>query len=289
MLLIALALAAAVAVYFALANVRTAGPSGPPPANPDAAPTVTGTSTPSPTESPSEEPEAEVTDTDEATATTASEPVSTAQAGDPLEQAREALASDDAVTVAVLGDSTSNNRSEWVHLWAAGLAQDRPVQISHWNEASGTAYNDPDVLSQDGDGSEVTIWSGSQAGASVDYAVVLFDALVPAEPDLVILNYGHNNTIEDFTNQLDSLYSLLTDEFSGAPILMILQNPQVDDANAEVREAGEQWAQDAGVGVIDVAAAFAGSDADEDLLLDELHPNGAGQELWAQVVTDALD
>jgi lysophospholipase L1-like esterase len=56
-----------------------------------------------------------------------------------------------------------------------------------------------------------------------------------------------------------------------------------------VREAGEQWAQDAGVGVIDVAAAFAGSDADEDLLLDELHPNAAGQELWAQVVTDALD
>ncbi len=70
---------------------------------------------------------------------------------------------------------------------------------------------------------------------------------------------------------------------------MILQNPQVDDANAEVREAGEQWAQDAGVGVIDVAAAFADSEAGVALLLDELHPNGAGQELWAQVVTDALD
>lgn len=74
--------------------------------------------------------------------------------------------------------------------------------------------------------------------------------------------------------------------YGDIPVLLVLQNPQLDDAYAEVRSAGAQWAAEAGVGVIDVAGAF--PEGGGDLLLDAVQPNGAGQELWARVVADAL-
>lgn len=73
---------------------------------------------------------------DQVSGTPTAVPPPTAQQS-ALDRAREALTSGDEVVIAVLGDSTSNTRSEWVHLWARGLAQDRPVQIIHWNEAVG--------------------------------------------------------------------------------------------------------------------------------------------------------
>jgi hypothetical protein len=83
---------------------------------------------------------------------------------DPLAEARDILADATRVTLAVLGDSTSNSRSEWVHLWAEHLAQGRPV----------------------------TIWSGSQTGSDPTYPLGAPETMVPEEPDLVIYIYGHN-------------------------------------------------------------------------------------------------
>ncbi len=208
-------------------------------------------------------------------------------AGD-LGAAQQVLAGSEPVTMAVLGDSTSNTRTEWVHRWATDLAQDRPVTISHWDESSQDGYVEPDVLSEQGEGSAVTIWSGSQTGAEASYPATVLDQIVPEEPDLAIYNFGHNSTADEVAGEFSTLHQAMTDRFGAVPTVVILQQPQVDDANAEAREVVEAWANEAGLATIDVAEAFQETGEPETLLGDTVHPNEAGSELWAETVDEAL-
>lgn len=50
----------------------------------------------------------------------------------------------------------------------------------------------------------------------------------------------------------------------------------------------EDWAEEAGLGTIDVARAFLEQDDLEALPADQLHPNQEGQQLWADTVGQAL-
>jgi lysophospholipase L1-like esterase len=283
LLLIALALVAALTIYFAFATVRSAPTPERTGGELTSTPGADGTPSalaPS-TEAAPEGDTPEGDDTARVTDAPEGEPP-----GDPVGAARQALSGGEDVTVAVLGDSTSNERSEWVHLWAETLAEDRPVSISHWNEADGAAYNEPDVLSEDGEAGAVTIWSGSQAGVAARFPVERLEAMVPEEPGFVIFSYGHNNTLENIDGQLSELRSALTDEFGELPIICILQNPQLDDQNADVREAVAAWAEENGAGTIDVASEF--YTPRWPLLVDEIHPSAEGQQIWADTVADAL-
>lgn len=273
LILVVLALLAAVTTYLAFANVRGAAPTGDEVAN--------GGLTPG-AGSPTTQDEGDGVDN---TAGPTESPDSSG-VGAPLAAARDALASDDPVTIAVLGDSTSNERSEWVHLWAAMLAEDRPVTISHWNESDGTTYNGPDVLSEDGEGSEVTIWSGSIAGATAATAADLLPAILPERPDFVIYNYGHNSPVDEVADHFDALHAGIEDRYGDVPTIVILQNPQLDDRAADVREAVEAWADDNGADVIDIAAVW--PQASWPWLVDEVHPSPQGQQLWAETVAEAL-
>jgi lysophospholipase L1-like esterase len=279
LILVVLALLAAVTTYLAFANVRGAAPTG------DEVVANGGGLTPG-GGSPTTQDDGDMAD-DTADPTEAPEgDAETGAAGASLQAARSALAGDDPVTIAVLGDSTSNERSEWVHLWAEMLAEDRPVTISHWNEADGTSYNGPDILSEDGEGSEVTIWSGSVAGATAASTAELLPGIVPERPDFVIYNFGHNSTVDVVADHFDELHSGIKDVYGDLPTIVILQNPQLDDANADVREAVEAWARANGADVIDVAADW--PQAAWPWLVDEVHPSQQGQQFWAETVAAAL-
>ena len=215
-------------------------------------------------------------------------PDATASAEDGLASARAALASTEPVVVSVLGDSTSNARQEWVHRWAQELSDERPVTISHWDEAGQAGFVEPDVLSESGDGSPLTIWSGSQSGADATYALDVLSVIIPESPDLVVLNFGHNQTVDSAASDFAQLLTSLRDAYGDVPVVVVLQQPQVDDANAEVREAISAWAASEGLGTIDVAQAFLETDDITALLQDELHPNDDGSRLWARTVGAAL-
>lgn len=212
----------------------------------------------------------------------------TASDDDGLTAARAALASTDPVVVSVLGDSTSNARQEWVHRWAQDLSSERPVTISHWDEAGQRGFVEPDVLSETGDGSPLTIWSGSQSGADSTYALDRLSVIIPESPDLVVLNFGHLETVDSAAANVEELLTAIRDDFGDVPVVVVLQQPQVDDANAEVREAIGTWAASEGLGTIDVAQAFLETDDVTALLQDNLHPNDAGSRLWARTVEAAL-
>lgn len=207
---------------------------------------------------------------------------------DPLEVARAALASDEPLVISALGDSTSNTRQEWVHLWAEDLATTRPVTISHWNERTEDGFVEADVLSTSGANSPITIWSGSQGGATAAYAVDRLTTIIPEAPDLVLLNYGHNQSLGTAPTDFRDLLTALRTSFGQVPVVVVLQQPQADDANAQVRQLISDWARSEGLATIDVAAAFLDQGDFEDLLEDPVHPNGAGSRLWAQTVGVAL-
>ncbi len=254
---------------------------------------ATGTS-PEPEPEPEPEPDtAEVTepDGDEAGETEVVVEETSAPApaaGDPLEEAREVLTGDSPTTVAVLGDGTGESTRDWVHLWAAGLAEDRPVSVSHWDADPGTRHYPIVELSAEGTGEQVMVWNGSEGGGTAGSGLEGLDAFLPQSPDLVLLNYGHNQTEEDLAPELDALTDELSERYDDVPVVLLLQNPQAGDANADVREAATDWAETAEVGVIDIAAAFTASE--EQLLVEGgILPDADGQQLWAETVATALN
>lgn len=191
---------------------------------------------------------------------------------------REAFALRDSHTL-VLGDSTGDGYDEWVHLWAEG--EDLPVATWLAEAESGYESESP----------ETRVWSASAPDATAAYPVDHWDDIWPSvDPDLVILSYGHaQESPDEATEQLEALRSDIADRVDEVPIVVLLQNPAADDADADMREAIAAWADEAGLPTIDIATAFEDSGMPEaDLRLDDFHPSGAGSQLWADAVAKAL-
>ncbi len=193
-----------------------------------------------------------------------------------MADARQAM-SGDGSRVLVLGDSTGNSHDEWVGLWAS--AEDMPM--AQWNIESEDGYS--------GEGEETRIWSGAMFEAGADYPADHEEIWPSEDPELVLLSYGHfHESGEEATEALEDLRQDIADKAPEAPVVVVLQNPQADDANADTREAIATWADESGLPTIDVAEAFEEADASEELRVDEINPSSAGSQLWADAVKEAL-
>ncbi|MGB3593310.1 MAG: SGNH/GDSL hydrolase family protein [Ornithinimicrobium sp.] len=203
-----------------------------------------------------------------------------------LQEARGVFAAEAPVTALVLGDDTSDDTRKWVHLWARSLAEERAVSIAHWDSAPADYY--PAVaLSTDGAGGPLMIWNGSVAGGTARNAQQNLDGFVPESPDVVLLNFGRASTSGEFAAQMGALVDDIRGRYGDVPVLMVSQNPADEEADLEVRRAGEQWAEQADVGVLDVAAEFPAPD--DDLPSEATSTSTEGQRLWAGYVTDVLE
>lgn len=190
-----------------------------------------------------------------------------------IDQAREALAGDGS-RVLVLGDSTGNGNDEWASLWAQ-------LPLARWDTDSEAGYvNEAD---------DTRLWSGAMNSETADYPLE-HDEVWPAEdPDLVLLSYGHfHDSAADATDSLEDLRVDLADRYPDAPVVVVLQDPEADNADADRRAAIGEWAKGAGLPTIDVAAAFEDSGDPDALLADEINPSPVGSQLWADTVAEAL-
>lgn len=193
-----------------------------------------------------------------------------------MRDARRALAGEDS-RVLVLGDSTGNSHDEWVGLWAR--AEEKPM--AQWNIDSEDGYT--------GASDETRVWSGAGYEAGADYPADHEQIWPPEGPDLVLLSYGHfHDSGEDATEALDDLRQEIANKAPKAPVVVVLQNPQTDDANADTREAIASWAKESGLPTIDVAKAFEEAETSEELRVDEINPSSAGSQVWADAVGEAL-
>ncbi|QQB63381.1 SGNH/GDSL hydrolase family protein [Kytococcus sedentarius] len=224
------------------------------------------------------------TEVDAATrASESSHAAATGTAGEVAHELTERAGADD-VTLLVVGDSTGDERTEWVALWAARMAgEGAEVTYRDWVPGEERWTDDPLTL---GDGDRhVTIVNASQAGARPAYP--LARRLLPDAADLVLVSFGHNGTREQEVAEMRQLLDRLAQDYPDAPVGVIAQNPalggSVEHSRAN-REAVEQVARARDLPVIDVHGAFVDHGDVESLLVDDLHPSDAGSRLWAETV-----
>lgn len=188
----------------------------------------------------------------------------------------------------VIGDSTGNDADEWVAITARQLstAYGRDVKLRTWDPA--TMGFDREMAAP-GTGEELTIFNFSAPGEGPKYAYRNLEALADKNPDLVIINHGHNSAA--IQSELEALLGELTDLWTEVPALVVVdQNPRTDNVQqSDAAAAGIAAFSSAhpDVTVVDVRSAFADGDLVA-LLRDGLHPNAAGSQLWAETMWSAL-
>ncbi|WP_122263011.1 hypothetical protein [Ornithinimicrobium cerasi] len=247
-------------------GTTTAAASIPQPTTDTRRPDSAGVTTTAPATSEPTTDTSDPTETDASPTPTAAPPVLPTVAG-----WLEALGDDDAHLL-VLGDGYSNMPSQWVQLWGRLEGRERPVQIHHWGEAADRTFNDPIELS-DVDGPELTIWSASRAGATVDSAVQRYDRFVGEADDVdaVLVTLGLSSTFEDVPGSLDALVGAIDDDL---PVLVTVGPAGL--FNRGVSDAIADWADenDDRVSLVDLRGEA---------------PDLANAEQWATAFGRALD
>lgn len=207
-----------------------------------------------------------------------------------LADARAIVSDPKGAVVSVLGDSTGNERGEWVDLWARHLGDTATVEFHQWGESPEAYPAEPYVY---GSGvRKVTIWNGSKHGSQGQYARDRIRDMQPVAPDLIVYNYGHNKSADGVVADIEALnQSALSRWRYAVPFVVMLQNPAQgtrEASSAAAVDALRSWAKTHGAAVVDVPAAFAANGGAPVLLADEVHPNPAGSRVWADAVVKAL-
>lgn len=207
---------------------------------------------------------------------------------------KTALATNPALTISVLGDSTGNSTGEWVDLWGKHLSATAAVTIHLWDQdkeswrPNATFYPGPE-------GRSIEIWNGSMPGATADFPASRLKVMQPEKPDFVIYSFGHNGQAAAVSSHFQATSDAVTAQWgSKLPTVAIIQNaasaPRTMQTDAN-QSALKAWASAAGIPTVDVRSAF---DALPDLkanLVDDgtgVHPNAAGQQVWVDAVIAAL-
>lgn len=201
------------------------------------------------------------------------------------------------VVLAVVGDSTGNEATEWVRLVAAWLAARYPAYtVLHrlWNE-TGVNYDAATTI-QTGTGSKtLTIYNASTSGKNATYSTPLLASQLPVAPHAVILNYGHNSGVSVVRADNYTLIRAIREKYPFATVVLTAQNPRgpADAGYADSLTRGHvniALAQEEGLGLINVFQAFLSNPTytADWLLGDLLHPNTAGSARWAQEVQKHL-
>ncbi len=201
-----------------------------------------------------------------------------------LAAVRAAIAKPGSVVV-ILGDSTGDERQEWPDLWTAGLA-DRQTRLHLWTRAH--RYDPRPVVR--GSGPALEVWNCSYPGSTTDYQLDRLAECIPTRPDAIILSHSHNLGVQTIVPGVDELLRAVYRSFGPVPTAITLQNPRFGHgaaSQAQTVGALRSWATRGHWPVIDVYAAWA-SDGTPAMVPDGVHPDAAGQALWARVVAQTL-
>lgn len=196
-------------------------------------------------------------------------------------------------TLTVLGDSTGNDRNEWVFLTAKWISaeNDRPVDIHQW-DSTANKYADTRRVGS-GSGEPAVIWNHSAPGQTAEYTLDHLKDSTPERPDAVIVNHGHNGGGAS-RSQVNRLVDAALSRWDNPPALAVtLQNPHTSEATKDQRAKLsadlERNYSDGPVRIIDVRSAFESTNDVAPLLMDDgLHPNPAGSQVWAEAVIQAF-
>lgn len=198
------------------------------------------------------------------------------------------LASDDDVSVLVLGDGSGNETDEWVHLWATEhLAESRKVAYKSWNAERETWRS----AGTTGTGPMTTVWNASMTAPDLrteDDRVA--DVWQPA--DVVLLSYGHRNSANSIDPRLTAIRKAIKAQDENVTILVMIQNPDpvaTEVTQRETTQAVKKWAAEAGLDTVNIYDAFVADPAPRYQLVEaDGSPSPVGSALWAATFAKAL-
>jgi hypothetical protein len=207
-----------------------------------------------------------------------------------LKRIRADITGNDPLTISVLGDSTGNERGEWVDLYAKHLAKYGTVTVHFW-DPKGEFYH-PKTETYPGPDRPIVIWDGAMPGANPQYGIENLQELQPVKPSFVMMNYGHNQGKDGASALVWRLSATIEDKW-GQQIdeIVTLQNPSLNIRTAvSARSVAdlEGYALRFGRPVLDVHGAFEKAGNLPGLLQDDVHPNPAGSRIWADTVIGVL-
>ena len=145
-----------------------------------------------------------------------------------------------------------------------------------------------------GNGSPLLLFlNGSVAGMALSYSLdnTRFTLQTPIEPQLFMINYGHNqSTLTGFRADYESLITKILTKYSDSGIVCVTQNPQLSP-----RTTAQILTQDTinqlvslvsaknNYGLIDAYTSFKLGVLSELVSADGVHPTSLGNDLWANV------
>lgn len=217
--------------------------------------------------------------------------VPTAPDSQRLAPARAALASRDAVTVAVLGDSVGNDPGEWVSMWAGNLATDRYVFVHHFDWRAERYDPDVEVFPPSGvpRAEPIVVWNFGWPGGTPQRALEHLEVGVPERPDVAVVSFGHNLSPGAVKPQYSALLAGVHQRFGQIPLVTTLAHmtPDVRPGQAEGRVRLLRLLRSRGMGVVDEREVPAGVPSYA-AMWDAVHPNVLGYRRIADLVTASL-
>lgn len=213
-------------------------------------------------------------------------------------------------SIVILTDSTGDAATEWPYLLFNGSFKEAypewTIDIRYWSAGSYAAA----TRLQTGTGARtLTVWVAAVAGSAANrFAVDDFTAAASTpDPDVILVSYGHNGDVQgapgSYTirplRQLSFFSALawrLQNDLPQVPVVAIGQNPSINDTGSNPVGTDDGFMETRlkvlrpfyarkGWGYIDVHGAFqASATALSALLVDTVHPNATGSQLWADTV-----
>lgn len=198
------------------------------------------------------------------------------------------------VNILVIGDSTGNETTEWVYLFADWLGDQYPTHSVDYYLWGGSAYGAASSLSTGSGANKINVWNCSVAGSSPNYVVgsLLAASVVNVSPDCIIWNHGQN-IVTDYTinpalcrGRFLQAMEQVRQALPGVPHAAVRQNPRRDDNQmAGVVESLDAVAALYGdLRLIDVYARFIAAGKPSGWYADNVHPNATGSAEWVEVV-----
>ena len=214
-------------------------------------------------------------------------PSTTARAG--LAGIADIIDSPDGASILVIGDGSGNQSDEWVSVWARDhLAEEATVSYSAWDR---DAREYADAVELGSSERRVAVWNAS-VGAPDMASEPERIAQAWQDADVVLLSYGHRQSADKITGQMDAVLGAVRAQSESVPVAVMIQNP--DRASTEAAQRAttaeiQKWADAEGFPTVDIYTAFIDDPAARnDLVEQDGSPTPQGSELWANTWAQAL-
>lgn len=206
-------------------------------------------------------------------------------------------------SIVVVGDSTGDASTEWVRLLCDSLAAAFPAWTVTYRtfDDTGAAWNAPTTVQAGSGARTLAVSNASVSGWNAHHVLRRLETVLTAvQPDLVFVSIGHNETeasttnfpvsAKDYRERMLALTESIRARCPASSLMLVAQNPgTADNSQAARAKALYDIAGLRGYGLVDVHQAFVDyGNWSADLLTDTVHPNAAGQAVWAAEVMTKL-